>query len=269
MPDFLPRGEGDRIAWTGRFALGLAASPSKYGFTVERVERYLTQQRDAAEAWRRAWSPSTRTPVAVRVKNEQLAALLGKTRQLVAQVRGRPGLSDADLVGLGLRPRSRSRRRLRVPDRLPALRVTPTLRGVLEFWVIDPARPGSRAKPRGVHSLYLYRWVEAGARLALTEASQALPGVESAGPPGERAAAVSGGQPSLYRGAGRWQMVKGSTVMRFEMPVPSDVPAGSAVRYMVRWVSPTGEQGPGSTPTEIKLPPRYSPRDEHAERAAA
>lgn len=102
----------------------------------------------------------------------------------------------------------------------------PTLEGQIKVAVSDPARPQSRAKPRGVQHVAVFVRV--------------------------RSAAT--GQWS------GWRYHTARTRMRFEMDYPTGARPGDRLAVAVKWCSPTGALGPASSPAELELGPRYTVR---------
>lgn len=236
MPDFLPRREGDRVLFAQRMSAELVASPADYGVPLAEAEAFGEVVAQAAAAWRVSQTPRTRTVATVREKDERLAEMVRQTREMVRRVRGQLGVmasgSDqaARLSRLGLRVASKSRRRLRVPGRLPRVRLSPTVRGRVEVEVIDPAHLQRRSTPRGVYSLAVFcRWRS------------------GAGGPWTR-----------------WVFECVSTRMQFELGYPEGSGVGDRLQVTVRWMSQTGEMGPEASPGEVELPPRYAMRMDEA-----
>lgn len=239
MPDYLPRREGDRVAWAGRLAGALVASPEDYGVTLADATAYADLHAAAAEAWRVSRTPSTRTPTTIRAKDQSLAVLITQTRSMVGKVRGYLGLREqaatraTRLSTIGLKVPNKSRRVLRVPGRLPRVAVYPTVKGLVEVVVVDPVHSARRAKPRGVGGLMVYsRWRKAEGPWT------------------------------------RWMFEGGQTQMRFELAYPKGAQAGDQLEVAVRWASPTCKLGPASTPAGLVLPPKYAMRMDEGRRAA-
>jgi len=232
MPDYLPRREGDRVAWAGRLAGVLVASPGDYGFTAGEAGAFGAQAASAAQAWQVSQSPGTRTATTVRVKDAALKELTEQARSLVRRLRAYLALSEqarvrgARLAAVGLRVPSLSRRALALPASVPSVWLVPTFEGTIRVRVSDPARATSRAKPRGVGRLVVFGQVY----------SQA---------------------------SGTWSAVRflrHSTKMDFELDYPAGAAAGDLLAVSVRWCNATGKMSQASTPVQLALPPRYGVR---------
>ncbi len=229
MPDYLPRREGDRVAWAGRLAMVLVASPEDYGLTAGEVAAFEAQYEAAAEAWHISQAPGTRTTTTVQDKDAMVEALTVKTRSLVARLRAYLALKSHSQVrgtrlsAVGLRLPSASRRALALPESLPSVWMMPTFKGTIQVRVRDTARSFARAKPRGVRSLIVLGQLytkESGAWSALT-------------------------------------FLRNSTQMDFELDYPSGAAAGDLFAVSVRWCSASGQMSQASTPAQMPLPPQY------------
>ena len=97
-------------------------------------------------ALRVAQMPTTRTTVAVTLKDTARKELVRLTREVVRQVVARPGLSGADLIRAGLRPREKVRRRVKRPG-VPEVEVKAVVGRTVEVVLTDRERPYGKARP--------------------------------------------------------------------------------------------------------------------------
>lgn len=230
MPDYLPRQEGKRVAFAAQLSKHLRASPGAYGVTPPEAEAFHALYEQAASAYQVSQTPSLRTAVTVRAKDDALAALVQETRLVVRRLRaymetrGNAEGRAALLSRVGLRETSRSRARLRVPVAPPNLYLMPTMQGGLHLTVRDAAHPQRKAMPRGA------MMVEVHVRVRPRGAADWLP----------------------------WRKWLAERLTAFEVDTPPEARSGDTVELGVCWISPTCEAGPTSLPVQIELGPVYS-----------
>lgn len=218
MPDFYPRRDSDLRVWAANFASHVSASPGDYGLTAQDAAAFAALEQAYAHWYTLAQHASMRSAVIVQMKESARAAMMAKGRELAAVVRARPGVTNEQLVLLGLRVRRKARRAVGVPEE--KLRVSvrdramhwPTVR--LEDW-----ETGRSRKPRGVAMAVVLFAV--GDR-----------------PPGR---------------VGDWcfGMTTGDPVFgldRLLVEAGRDAQPGERVWLMACWVNDRGERGPWSEP---------------------
>ena len=144
--NFLPGSDAELGLFTQRLLAVLTQRPGVYGIVDPELAAYGEAQRGYAEALRVAQAPGTRTTVAVTLKDTARRELVRLTRGVVRQVVARPGLSGADLVRVGLRPRERARRRVGRPGR-PWLRMRGVTGQTVEVELRDLERVSRRGRP--------------------------------------------------------------------------------------------------------------------------
>lgn len=149
MPDFYPRRDSDLRDWAANFASQVSASPGHYGLTAQDAAAFAALEQAYAHWYAKSQAAATRTVVNLRMKDAARKAMMAKGRELAAVVRARPGVTNEQLVSLGLRVRRKARRAVGVPDQKLRVRVRdrgmswPAVR--LEDW-----ETGRSRKPRGV-----------------------------------------------------------------------------------------------------------------------
>lgn len=210
MPrDFLPRREADLLAWAENFAGRIAADAGAYGLTPAQAAAFEARRSAFAAAYAVATTPGSRTRPAVAAKDAARAALEAEARALAAVVRAGPGVSDAQRVGLGLRPRGAGRARIGRPGDRPTVRVAEVVGRRIRVVLSEAGAPG-RGKPRGV----------AGAAV-LYHVGESAP-----------------------TDAAEWSFGLQTTRAEAELAVGPAAEAGARVWVTARWFNPRGELGP-------------------------
>lgn len=219
MPDFYPRRDAELLTWSRSFAANVGASPGAYGLTAQDAADFAGLQQAFAHWYTLSQGRATRTAVSIRMKDEARRAMMGKGRELAALVRARPGVTNEQLVSLGLGARRRSRRAVGRPTGAPRVRVRVKY-GAGPVMKLTDAVSGRSRKPAGVSmAVVLY---------------------------------AVGDAPPADEGGWRFGLTTGDPVFRWVLPVVGG--AGEAARpgdrvwLIACWVNDRGERGPWSEP---------------------
>src|SRR5690348_2383037 len=123
MPlNFYLQPEPQAVAGAAAFASAMSASPESYGLSPELAASFGAINAALQSAYAAAREPATRTVPAVAGKNLALRAMRQSAMNVSAIIRATPTVSDAQLIGLGLLPRS-VRKSVAAPDKPPVVRV--------------------------------------------------------------------------------------------------------------------------------------------------
>lgn len=217
--DFLPRRDEDLRGWAANMAAHLAADPQRYGVPEPLAQELIQRQEAFAAAMQVAAEPGTRTVVTVSIKNDARRALEVAARQVAALARATPGVSDAERIGLGLRPRKAGLTRTPRPDARPVVRIVSAVGYAIEIELAD-GPGGRRARPAQVAGAALFTHVGPAAPVDVEQ----------------------------------WQYRGTVSRCRATLYFPGDTPPGSRVWCFAYWLNPRGEHGPSALPACTNLP---------------
>jgi hypothetical protein len=142
------------LSWVVNFLKSLSPLVGQVGFPVDKYQELSAARDDFALKLKTAVEPSTRTPVAVRAKNDARALLERCTRKAVAEyLANNHLLDDPGRVSLGLPPRKTTRSPAPTPTTAPGFSINPLAGRRLEARFHARGKEGERrqAKPFGVH----------------------------------------------------------------------------------------------------------------------
>jgi hypothetical protein len=161
-------------------------------------------------------SPLTKTPVAVREKDEALRAVRLDAANLVKIISAQPTVSDAELLALGLLPRPPRTRRA-APDEAPIVSVAEVIGRRVTVRIT--ARSGETRKPIGCLGAYLY--------------------------------VFTGEEPPSDSEQYRFE----ATVTRKTATItfPDDVASGSTAWVSAAWLSRRGKTSPACNPVRVTI----------------
>jgi hypothetical protein len=199
------------VAGSAVFASRINLDPEAYGIPPWRAERYAELDARLQAAYGLVASPLTKTPVAVRQKDEALRAVRLDAANLAAIVYATPAVDDAELLALGLQPRS-TRTRRSAPDEAPVVHVAEVVGRRVTVRIT--ARSGETRKPIGCVGTQLY--VFAGDA-----------------PPSDS---------EQYRFKGT--VTRKTATITFD----DDLPSGATVWISAAWISRRGKTSPASNP---------------------
>lgn len=196
------------VIGSANFASQIASDFAALGLTSAQSTAFGAANTALQSAWALSSVPDTRTPVAIEATQDAVTAMRALAIPLAKQLVGNPAVSDAQLVSLGLLPRT---------GRQPSVLIT--------------EMPVVTIKKQQGHSFYLL--VRGTPRGKLPQALGAI--VYSA---------VGASPPTDFDG---WTcegpITKDSTLVVLD----SALPVGTKVYFAAQWFNPKGV-GPGSTP---------------------
>ena len=204
------------VAGSASFASCINVSPEAYGIPPWRAERYAEMDAVLQAAFTAATTPQTRTPIAVREKDEALRAVRLVAAMLASIASATATVSDAELMALGLLPRP-TRTKRSAPDEAPVVSVAQVIGRRVTVRIA--ARSGETRKPIGCLGAYLY--VFAGEE-----------------PPSDA---------RLYHFEGMFPR-KTATIT-----FPDSVASGSTAWVSAAWVSRRGKTSPACNPVRVTI----------------
>jgi hypothetical protein len=145
------------VAGSAAFASQISASASTFGLTPAQATAFGLLNASLQGAYAESADPSTRTPVAIAGKNSAIRAMRASAILLSKIIYATPTVTDAQLVGLGLVPRS-TRQPIPVPATAPVLE-TVSVVGRLVTVRLHAADSERRGKPRGAVGANVYSYV--------------------------------------------------------------------------------------------------------------
>jgi hypothetical protein len=207
--DIFPKQLGAFIAWKKNFVDKVNLNIVEFDLDPAEVAE-LTGSADELDL---AYREQVQALAAYRAATErqQIAQsdLKGRIRSLAGRLRHNPLVSEADQLGLGLRPRDRTRTRAAAPTSHPVVAVDTRHRLIHALRIRDSATSESVQKPSGVATCEV--WM------------------------------ATGPQPPTDFDAFRF--VGNSTKSKFLMEFPGES-GGQTAHYIARWVNTRGERGP-------------------------
>lgn len=223
MHDYLPRREAELLSWTKQFSAAILTEPGPeaYGVSLAEAADYAAVVAAYAQAFQRAYEPSTRGPASVQAKKTAKKRVIALSRSLANLVGAQPGLTSTQRLELGLGPGHREAHRrqpIARPDFAPTVFVSGIEDGYVRLCLTDQETTG-RKRPAGVYGALLFYYV-----------GERLPGIVT-----------------------DWAFGMSTKATRFGFTLPrkwggSHVQPGTKVWLAACWLSPTLEPGPMSVP---------------------
>jgi hypothetical protein len=114
--------QAEIVSGSAQFAALIAAHYAELGLTVEQSEAYAAVDAALQAAFSTSSAPATRTAVAVGATRLAMKNMRALAVSLAKQITANPAIPDSQLVALGLLPRPKPTRLLKI-DESPALKV--------------------------------------------------------------------------------------------------------------------------------------------------
>lgn len=211
--------DADIVAGSANFSALLSASPTTYGATAAQATAFAALDAALQSAYTTAVSPTTRSPVNIEAKNLALQNMRASAINLAKIAYSTSTVSDAQLVALGLLPRS-SRTPIPAPATAPMIDVVSVGGNTVKLRLHAAGDPTRRGKPDGVNGASVFSFI--GAAPPDTEAQWTFEGVCS----------------------------KTSVDIVF----PAGTPAGSRVWFTAFWFNNRKQSGPAADPVGTNIP---------------
>ena len=216
---FLPKTDGELLAWSANFASRIVDSGGRYGIDSQQADAFVAARQSFADAMNAANDPATRTGLAVRRKDESADALRVITRQLSAIAQAYPATTDEDRFALGLSVRGGRTTRVDVPTSSPRIDVTPMPGRRVTLQLSDDAATGRRGRPVGVVGAAVWHVVADEPPASLAD----------------------------------WRFVGNTSRTTLSVTYDASVPVGATVWFIAHWMNPTLEAGELSRPAGATL----------------
>jgi len=204
------------VAGSAGFAARINVDPEAYGIPPWRAERYAELDARLQAAYQLVASPQTKTPVAVREKDEALRAVRLEAALLASVIAAEATVSDGELIALGLLPRPTRARRAE-PDEAPFVSVAQVIGRRVTVRIT--ARSGETRKPIGC----------VGAQLFVFTGEE---------PPSDA---------QMYRFEGT--VTRKTATITFD----NDVPSGATAWVSAAWLSRRGKTSPACNPVRVTI----------------
>jgi len=205
------------VAGSANFASLIATGFASYGLTSAQSTSFGTLNTALQSAYSAAIEPTTRTRVTITTKNQAIKTLRASAILLAKIIYATPTVTDAQLVGLGLLPRS-SRTPVPAPTTAPVVEVR-SVSGRLVNLRLHSADSERRGMEHGARGANVYSYV-------------------GATPPTD---------PRDYHFEGM------TTRTITQILFPNAVASGATVWLSACWVSARGQLGPASAPVNFTL----------------
>jgi hypothetical protein len=208
------------VSGSKNFAALLSASAESFGVSPEQAAEYQTLDAVLQEKYLAAVTPETRTPVAVRAKDEAMKAVQRRAAALAGQIASTETVNDAQLVSLGLQRR---------PTRA--------------------ARPVASSRPTVVVVSVVGRVVKLRINARSTEGTRLARGAI-----GADVFSFVGDEPPSDPRQYHYEVL--ATRETVEIVFPNEVPSGATAWVAAAWVSKRGgrgERGPACVPVRVTI----------------
>lgn len=202
---------------SANFGTLISATPTAYGLTAGQATAFAALNTALQSAYATAIEPTTRSPVAIQAKNLAIRNMRNSAKLLAKIAYATSTVTDAQLVALGLLPRTSPSPRP-IPTEAPILEVV-SVSGRLVTIRIHDAASESRRKAPGAVGANIFSYVGAAAPA----------------------------DPGAYRYEG---MATRSTM---ELLFPNSVASGATVWLSAQWITARGQTSVGSSPMSFTL----------------
>jgi hypothetical protein len=149
--------QADVVAGAANAAALLSGSPTTYGITASQATAFSALNTTLQTKYSAAVDPSTRTRAAIAEKNDALRAMRSMAINLAKIIYATGTVTDGQLIGLGLLPRS-GRSPVPPPTDAPVLEVG-VVSGRLVNVRVHAAGSERRGKPAGAIGANIYSYV--------------------------------------------------------------------------------------------------------------
>ena len=206
------------LAWSQNFSTLLSAQPTVYGCTLAQAASYAALNSSFTTAMA-AVDPGVRSKSAVAAKNTARAALKTNAKQLAAVVMAQPGVSNAQKIALGLKPRAVPTP-TPVPADAPGLDVVSVSGFGARIKLHDSAIGSRRGRPAGVSGASVFSHIG----------------------------------PTAPADLGTWHFEGNTGLTVVDIVFPNTTPAGTTVWFCAFWFNGSKKPGPTCPPLSTNLP---------------
>lgn len=217
--DFIPEREAELLDWSRNFREQIVARPVELGLSAEQAAAYALLDDAYAQEYMLSQTPSTRTPVQIRRKNEAKKALKADARRLARIIRATPGVTNDQRGGLGLTVPDADMTPAARPSAPPVVSLMPSVGRTVRVRLRDKASPTRRGKPPGTAGAAVLSYV--------------------------------GEHPSDRRSD--WSFEGNHTRPIVSINFGPDIPAGAKVWIAAQWYNTRGQTGPMSAAVNVRM----------------
>lgn len=159
MASYIPTRNADLLAWLANFSTLITATPLAYGLQTSDATTIAAENSAYSTAYTLATDPSTRTRATVAGFSAAKAHALSIVRPYAQQIANNLGVTNEQKASLGLTVRDTSRTPVPPPTTQPVLSIAFAQHLQMTLRFADVTTPTSRAKPAGVTTMVLAKYV--------------------------------------------------------------------------------------------------------------
>ena len=156
-----PRREDELIPWSATFLAKILATPVTFSLTAAQAATYQALHDDFVAKWNTANDQTTRTPVAVNLKDVAKVALVKNARLLGGIVQRAGTTTNAMRLELGLPERDYEPTPIPVPSHAPLIEVVSTAGANVTIKLKDATGYKKRGKPLGCDGAAIHSYIGA------------------------------------------------------------------------------------------------------------
>lgn len=158
--DYIPRKDAAFLAWGEGFARGVAQHYEHLGLTQQDVDWIELWTGRFADAYQPTQSAESRTTALVKAKNEMRKQVEAIYRSYAQRIKHHPGVSNQDLIGLGIHVDDATKTPIGTPRSAPILRRMMSKSGGHILRYADENSPFLNRKPYGMWVIQIYANVD-------------------------------------------------------------------------------------------------------------
>ncbi len=205
------------VSGSANFASEIAENAAALGILPAQATAFGVRDTALQSAYLAAITPETRTPVSIEQKNIALRNMRAMAIPLAKQIIGNPAVTDAQLIALGLLPRT-------IPTPRPATMTPPEVDatkvdGRLVTIRVRQAGVESNSRPIGSVGAFIFSYVG----------------------------------PTAPTDPGAYKLEGLCTRRTVQVQFPNDVPSGATAWIAAAWVSARGQRGFACTPVSVTI----------------
>jgi hypothetical protein len=156
---FFPTKKHSFRSWKSQFLAELQANAVAWNLDPAAVAEFAASCADLDDKIEAQTAALTAARAAKEAENRVRGEVEAKVRSFARQVKAIPGITNADLLALGLQPRDRTLTRSSAPNSAPQGAIVRHERLTHVLRIRNPENPESLAKPRGVVGCEVWRWI--------------------------------------------------------------------------------------------------------------
>lgn len=217
---YIPTRESELAAYSANFSTQINIDPAAIGLSLTQASDFAALNTTWLDAYAVTQNGTTRSPANIATKNVAKYAMIANLRSLAAIIQAHPGITEAQLIDLGLTVRDTEPSDIPAPSSKPGLVILNTDGRMLKVRAFDPAAPNKRGRPENTLGLMVFTHVGPTAPEELED----------------------------------WFCQGNFNTTTFEVEVAEGTPGGSLVWVTASWIGTRLESGPGATPISAHIP---------------